>query len=66
MKQITLNELVEVSSRSEVARLLGVSAPAITKAIKSGRTILVTEHEDGTLEAEELRPFPSTKKNQAA
>ncbi len=66
MKQITLNELVEVRSQSEVARLLGVSAPAITKAIKSGRTILVTEHEDGTLEAEELRPFPSTKKNQAA
>ena len=66
MKQITLNELVEVRSQSEVARLLGVSAPAITKAIKSGRTILVTEHDDGTLEAEELRPFPSTKKNQAA
>lgn len=65
MKQITLNELVEVRSQSEVARLLGVSAPAITKAIKSGRTILVTEHDDGALEAEELRPFPS-KKTQAA
>ena len=66
MKQITLTELVKARSQSEAARLLGVSAPAITKAIKSGRTILVTEQEDGTFEAEELRPFPSTKKTQAA
>ena len=66
MKQVTLNELVADRNQSEVARLLGVSSPAITKAIKSGRTILVTEHDDGTLEAKELRPFPSNKKTQAA
>jgi hypothetical protein len=35
-----------------------VSAPAISKALKAAREILVIEHEDGKLTAEEVRPFP--------
>ena len=44
--------------QSAVAKGLGVSAPAISKALKAAREILVVEHENGTLTAEEIRPFP--------
>jgi predicted transcriptional regulator len=58
MKKIPLPELVERMGQSAVAKGLGVSAPAISKALKAAREILVVEHENGTLTAEEIRPFP--------
>lgn len=58
MKKTPLSELVERIGQSAVAKGLGVSAPAISKALRAAREILVTEHEDGTLTAEEIRPFP--------
>jgi predicted transcriptional regulator len=58
MKKIPLPELVERMGQSAVAKGLGVSAPAISKALKAAREILVVEHENGTLTAEEVRPFP--------
>lgn len=58
MKKTPLPELVERIGQSAAAKRLGVSAPAISKALRAAREILVTEHEDGTLTAEEIRPFP--------
>lgn len=58
MKKTPLPELVERMGQSAVAKGLGVSAPAISKALKAAREILVIEHEDGKLTAEEVRPFP--------
>ncbi|MEN5258653.1 Cro/CI family transcriptional regulator [Pseudomonas protegens] len=58
MKKTPLPELVERIGQSAVAKGLGISAPAISKALRAAREILVTEHEDGTLTAEEIRPFP--------
>ncbi|UZJ58230.1 Cro/CI family transcriptional regulator [Pseudomonas sp. KU26590] len=58
MKKIPLPELVERMGQSAVAKGLGVSAPAISKALKAAREILVIEHENGRLTAEEVRPFP--------
>jgi predicted transcriptional regulator len=58
MKKIPLPELVERMGQSAVAKGLGVSAPAISKALKAAREILVVEHGNGTLTAEEIRPFP--------
>lgn len=58
MKKTPLPELVARIGQSAVAKGLGVSAPAISKALRAAREILVTEHEDGTLTAEEIRPFP--------
>lgn len=66
MTQLTLAEFTKARSQTEAAKLLGVSAPAINKALAAGRTILVTELADGSYRAEELREFPSTKKTQAA
>lgn len=55
----TLAELVDSRGQAAVAQALGVSAPAIAKALQAERSISVTEHEDGSLTAEEIRPFPS-------
>lgn len=66
MKQITLPELVAEEGQSAVAKALGVSPPAIAKAISAGREIIVTVHPDGSCEAHELRPFPSQHRHHAA
>jgi len=66
MKKITLAELVDEIGQSSSAKALGVSAPAIAKALAAGRDIYVTKHADGRVSAEELRPFPSQTKSQAA
>ncbi|UVM14833.1 Cro/CI family transcriptional regulator [Pseudomonas sp. B21-023] len=59
MNRTLLPELVERIGQTAVAKGLDVSAPAIAKAVKAGRVIFVIENDDGTLEGEELRPFPS-------
>ncbi|WP_312141246.1 Cro/CI family transcriptional regulator [Stutzerimonas nitrititolerans] len=67
MKKIPLPDLVNRLGQGAVAKALGVSAPAISKALGAGREIYVTEHGDGTFTAEELRPFPSqAARSQAA
>jgi predicted transcriptional regulator len=59
MKKTPLPELVEKIGQAAVAKALGVSSPAISKALRVERDIQVLEHEDGTYTAEEIRPFPS-------
>ncbi|MBA6044052.1 Cro/Cl family transcriptional regulator [Pseudomonas sp. SWRI22] len=59
MKKTPLPELVEKIGQTAVAKALGVSSPAISKAIRAERDIQVQEHPDGTFTAEEVRPFPS-------
>ncbi|VZR85674.1 Cro/Cl family transcriptional regulator [Pseudomonas aeruginosa] len=58
MKQIPLEEFATEKGQAEAARLLGITPPAISKALRVGRAVFVTEHDDGTFTAEELRPFP--------
>jgi len=59
MKKTPLPELVERIGQTAVAKALGVSSPAISKAVRNERDIQVIEHDDGTFTAEEVRPFPS-------
>ncbi|MGQ7957657.1 Cro/CI family transcriptional regulator [Pseudomonas sp. SP16.1] len=59
MKKTPLSVLVAERGQAAVAKALGVSAPAIAKALLADRSIVVTEHADGTFSAEELRPFPA-------
>jgi hypothetical protein len=59
MKKTPLPELVGRIGQTAVAKALGVSSPAISKALRAQRDIQVQEHPDGTLTAEEVRPFPS-------
>jgi hypothetical protein len=61
MEKISLPKLVRKMGQAYVARALGVRPASIAKAIKAGRNIIVTVHEDGSYVAEEVRPFPSQK-----
>lgn len=59
MEKIKLNDFVEHYGPSEAAKLLGCSAPAILKALKSERDIYVTTLPDGTYEGKEIKDFPN-------
>ena len=59
MKETSLDQFVADKGQSEAARLLGVTPPAIYKAIAAGRHIRVVELSAGIFKASELRPFPS-------
>ena len=62
MNEVALEKFTNEKGVTEASRLLGCSAPAIFKALKSGRKISVLEMPDGTYTAEEIRPFPATAK----
>ncbi|AWT33958.1 TPA: hypothetical protein NIE30_005864 [Pseudomonas aeruginosa] len=66
MHRIPLKEFSAQKGQTKAAALLGLTQGALNKALRVGREIYVTEHDDGTFTAEELRPFPSQPKNQAA
>lgn len=46
-------------ARQKLRKLWGVYQSAISKAIKQKRRVNVLILEDGKIEAEEVRPFPS-------
>lgn len=66
MRRITLNEFATEKGQTKAASLLGMTQGALNKALRVGRDIYVTENDDGSFSAEELRPFPSQGKSQAA
>ena len=59
MNETPLDKFVADKGQSEAARLLGVTPPAIYKAIAAGRHIRVLELSAEVFQASELRPFPS-------
>lgn len=65
MRRISLNEFANEKGQVQAAALLGMSQGALSKALRVGRTVFVTEHEDGTFSAQELRAFPSQKEGPA-
>jgi hypothetical protein len=62
MQKIPLSDYVLANGQSKTAAELGMYQSAISKAIKQGRQVNVLVHEDGEIEAEEIRPFPSSSK----
>lgn len=66
MRRMTLTEFANQKGQTKAASLLGMAQSALNKAIHSGRDIRVTKQKDGTFTAEEVRPFPSRSKPQAA
>ncbi len=67
MRRIPLNEFATEKGQVQAAAMLGMSQGALSKALRVGRSVYVTEHEDGTFSAEEVRPFPSQQsKTEAA
>jgi hypothetical protein len=54
-----ITEFAQEKGQAEAARLLDMTQGGLSKAIRVGRDIYVTEHPDGSFTAEEVRPFPS-------
>jgi len=61
MKRIPLSDYVSEHGQTKTATDLGMYQSAVSKALKSNRTITVLVYDDGTVKAEENRPFPSNK-----
>jgi len=61
MSHIPLAKFVDDKGLTAAARALGISAPALHKALKNEREILVWANEDGSYSATEIRPFPFQK-----
>ncbi|WAT01497.1 Cro/CI family transcriptional regulator [Rouxiella chamberiensis] len=59
MKRIPLSVFVKEHGQVNTANMLGVRQSAINKALKYKRNILITQHENGEIDAEEWRKFPS-------
>ena len=61
MTKLTLKEFAEKEGQVNAAMRLGVRQSAVSKALRLGRKIFVVIHPDGTVEAEEIKPFPTQK-----
>lgn len=59
MKQISLKALVDEIGQTAAASALGVTPPAISKALSKKRNIEVQLLPDGSYSAREVKPFPS-------
>lgn len=59
MRRIPLHEFATEKGQVQAAALLGMSQGALSKALRVGRAVFVTEHPDGTFTAQELRAFPA-------
>lgn len=59
MSRTHIQEFAQIHGQTKTAALLGLTQGSLNKALQVGRDIYVTEHDDGSFTAEELRPFPS-------
>ncbi len=59
MKTISLDAYVKEKGQEVVAEQFGLHQTAISKAIRTGRDITIIQHPDGSVEAKEVKPFPS-------
>lgn len=66
MRRITLKELAEEKGQTQAAALIGIRQSSLSKALRLGREVFVTEQEDGSWKGEEVRPFPSQLPKSAA
>jgi hypothetical protein len=59
MKRSELADFSAENGQVATAKKLNLTQGALSKAIRTGRKVFVIEHEDGSLSAEEVKPFPS-------
>ena len=67
MKTVPLSKyLAEIGTQQVLANALGIQQSAVSQMVRSGRNIEVIIHEDGRIEAQELRPIPARPRKSAA
>lgn len=59
MRRMTLSDFAAERGQIKAAELIGMRQSSLSKALATGRSVFVTEHDDGTYTAEEIKPFPS-------
>ena len=66
MKTITLKDYVAENGQVRAGKHLGVTQIAISKALRSGRSIFVQIYSDGKVSAYETKTFPAKKNDPSA
>lgn len=62
MKVMPLEEYLEShGTQKDLANALGVIQSAVSQMLRSKRKIMITLHDDGRIEAHEIRPIPVRK-----
>lgn len=62
MKTVTLGEYLALhGTQSDLAKALGIQQSAVSQMYRSKRTISISLMDDGTIEANEVRPIPARK-----
>jgi predicted transcriptional regulator len=62
MKTVSLGEyLSSHGTQSDLAKALGIQQSAVSQMHRSNRTISITIFDDGSIEANEIRPIPARK-----
>ncbi|NNG63825.1 XRE family transcriptional regulator [Pseudomonas fragi] len=62
MKTVTLGEyLLSHGTQSDLAKALGIQQSAVSQMYRSKRTITINLLDDGTIQANEIRPIPARK-----
>lgn len=59
MSRVHIKDFARERGQTKAAEMLGLTQGALNKALRVGRDIYVTETADGSVVAEEVRPFPS-------
>jgi len=62
MTEFTLLQYVDTHGQTETANRLGITQGAVWQMLKSGRSILVTESDDGRVEGWERKPVGNKNK----
>lgn len=63
MEKLPLSVFVSRNGQEKTAEIFNVNQSAISKALSSGRNITVTILENGMVMAEEVKPFPSNRRD---
>jgi len=61
MKKMTLAEYLEGKTMAQVGKDIGVTEGAVWQMKRSSRHITITVHDDGQVEAHEIKPIGRTK-----
>lgn len=61
MQKMSLTEYLSTRKQADVAADIGVTAGAVWQMVRSGRQIDVTIHDDGRVEAHEIKPLGKTR-----
>ena len=62
MKTVSLGEyLSSHGTQSDLAKALGIQQSAVSQMHRSNRTITITLLDDGSIQANEIRPIPARK-----